>query len=61
MRLELVATIDPDEAEPFLNVSSLALDEDGNVYVLDQVARNIRVSDSTGAPVRTIGREGAGR
>lgn len=59
-RLELVATIDPGEAEPFLNVSSLALDEDGNVYVLDQGARNIRVFDSTGTPVRTIGREGAG-
>lgn len=59
-RLELVATIDPGEADPFLNVSSLALDEDGNVYVLDQGARNIRVFDSTGAPVRTIGREGAG-
>ena len=59
-RLELVTTIDPGEAQPFLNVSSLALDEDGNVYVLDQGARNIRVFDSTGAPVRTIGREGAG-
>ena len=59
-RPELVATIDPGEAEPFLNVSSLALDDDGNVYVLDQGARNIRVFDSTGAPVRTIGREGAG-
>jgi len=59
-RLELIATIDPGEAEPFLNVSSLALDDDGNVYVLDQGARNIRVFDSTGASVRTIGREGAG-
>lgn len=59
-RLELVATIDPGQADPFLNVSSLALDEDGNLYVLDQGARNIRVFDSVGAPVRTIGREGAG-
>lgn len=59
-RLELVATIDPGEAEPFLNVSSLALDGDGNVYVLDQGARHIRVFDSTGAPLRTIGREGQG-
>jgi hypothetical protein len=59
-RLELVTTIDPGEADPFLNVSSLALDGEGNVYVLDQGARNIRVFDSTGAPVRTIGREGAG-
>lgn len=58
--LELVATIDPGEAEPFMNVSSLALDDDGTVYVLDQGARNIRVFDSTGTPVRTIGREGAG-
>ena len=59
-RLELVATIDPGDTDPFLNVTSLALDGDGNVYVLDQGARNIRVFDSTGAPVRTIGREGQG-
>ena len=59
-RLELVTTIDPGEMDPFLNVSSLALDDDGNVYVLDQGARNIRVFDPTGAPLRTIGREGAG-
>ena len=59
-RLELVTTIDPGEADPFLSVRSLALDGDGNVYVLDQGARNIRVFDSTGAPVHTIGREGAG-
>ena len=59
-RLELVTTIDPGEMDPFLNVSSLALDDDGNVYVLDQGARNIRVFDPAGAPLRTIGREGAG-
>lgn len=59
-RLELVATIDPGDVDPFMNVSSLALDEDANLYVLDQGARNIRVFDSAGVPLRTIGREGAG-
>lgn len=60
LRFTPVAAIDPGELDPFLNISSLALDDDGNVYVLDQGARNIRVFDSAGTPVRTIGREGAG-
>ncbi|HEX6644093.1 MAG TPA: 6-bladed beta-propeller [Gemmatimonadales bacterium] len=43
-----------------MNVTSVALGDDGNVYVLDQGANHIRVFDSAGAELRTIGREGQG-
>lgn len=58
--LKEIATIRSGDDDPFMNLRSLALDGDGNVYVLDLGARKIRVFDSTGVPLRTIGREGRG-
>jgi hypothetical protein len=47
----------PDE---FGRISWLALDGRGRVYVADAAAYEIRVFDTTGAHVRTIGPRGAG-
>ncbi len=41
-------------------VVSIVVDRDGSVYVADQRAAQISVFDSTGRPVRTIGRAGQG-
>lgn len=39
---------------------SIAVDDDANVYVLDEQAQNVRVFDSTGGYVETLGRRGEG-
>jgi len=57
-RLEVLAEAAP--AGGFVGVSSLAADDSGNVYVADKGAYSIRVFDSAGREVRTIGRQGAG-
>ena len=44
----------------FVRIRSLAADDSGNVYVADQGAYAIRVFDSAGREIRTIGRQGAG-
>jgi hypothetical protein len=44
----------------FGNVAALAVDESSRIYVLDRQAQDIRVFDSTGRYVRTIGRKGGG-
>ena len=41
-------------------LSGVAADASGNIYVLDEGAAQIRVFDSAGAPLRVIGRKGAG-
>lgn len=52
----------PDEDGPFLlsNVRDVEIDAHGRLYVLDNQSHTIGVFDTTGAYVRTIGREGEG-
>ncbi len=49
-----------EDAEPFLLISYLAVDDEENIYVSDTRACHIRVFDKNGNPVRTIGRKGEG-
>ena len=49
----------PDEYL-FGSVGAITVDDDHNVYVLDDQARSVRVFDSAGKHVRTLGREGEG-
>ncbi len=44
----------------FNQIAALTVDPAGRIYVLDRQAQEIRVFDSTGAFVRTIGRKGSG-
>lgn len=51
------------EGEPayqFGRIAAIEVDEEGAIYVLDQQAREVRVFDSTGEYLRTVGRPGAG-
>ena len=43
-----------------LSRSSVAVDGLGNLYVMDRAAKRVAVFDSTGRPVRTMGRPGGG-
>lgn len=47
-------------ADEFAWVSSVAIGPDGNLYVADLGNYVIRVFDTAGTPLRTIGREGSG-
>lgn len=60
LRTEIAASADDDP--PFLlsYVRDLEIDAYGRVYVLDNQSHTIGVFDTTGAYVRTIGREGQG-
>ncbi len=44
----------------FNQIAALTVDPAGRIYVLERQAQEIRVFDSTGAFVRTIGRKGSG-
>src|SRR5690554_4378969 len=46
--------------EEFGSIRSVLADADGNIYVADEVAQEIRVFAPDGRHVRTIGRKGAG-
>jgi len=46
--------------EEFGRIRSLLADADGNIYVADEIAQEIRVFAPDGRHVRTIGRKGAG-
>jgi len=46
--------------EEFGSIRSVIADGDGNVYVADEIAQEIRVFARDGRHVRTIGRKGAG-
>ena len=55
--------ISPDDARPetlFGNVVDLATDGRGRIYVLDQMAREVRVFEGTGGFVGSIGQPGQG-
>lgn len=47
-------------ADVFASVSALAVDGAGNIYVLDRQTNDLRIFDSTGAHVRSVGRAGEG-
>lgn len=61
-QLEVVHEIAGEEgtASELINPQSLALDDWGRVYVVDQKPMVIKVYDAEGEFVRTIGREGEG-
>jgi hypothetical protein len=44
----------------FGNIAGLDVADDGSIYVLDQLARHVRVFDSTGAYLRAMGGPGTG-
>ncbi len=59
--LRPVATIGSEVGhEAFGRVRSVLLDDDGGVFVGDELEHHIKVFDPLGQYVRTIGREGAG-
>lgn len=49
-----------DEEEMIAEVSFIAVDDSDNLYVLDYKSHNIKVFDSDGNYVRTIGKQGQG-
>lgn len=54
-------TIGEDEKEPvFEAIRTIRVDNDGNIYVLDYKACQIKVFDKNGKHLRNIGREGQG-
>jgi hypothetical protein len=55
-----IGSVDGDEAYTFSMVVGLVLDDLNRVWVADYQEQNIRVFDSRGAHVRTIGRKGSG-
>jgi hypothetical protein len=59
LRLEHVRTIGAPRIE-FGRIAAVVGDPSGRVYVLDALAKNVVVVDSSGAVVRRLGREGEG-
>jgi hypothetical protein len=49
-----------DEEQMFQNVHTLDIDAEGNLYILDEQAANIKVFDQNGNFLKTIGRKGQG-
>lgn len=55
-----IGELDGAEEYTFGRVSSMTVDSDGTMYVLDQQALTVRVYDENGRHVRDIGRSGSG-
>jgi hypothetical protein len=55
-----IGSEDSDGPDMFGRIADIGVDDLGRIFVLDGQAAEIRVFDSTGAHVRTIGRKGAG-
>lgn len=55
-----IGSFEGDEQYQFGRISGVDVDAEGNVYVADAQAQEVRVFDSSGAYVRTIGRPGSG-
>ena len=51
---------DDREEYIFIEMSRTAIDDDGNIYILDRRGAQIKVFDSRGTYLRTIGRRGQG-
>lgn len=55
-----IGTVDEDGPELFGQITSLAVDGAGRIYVLEGQAQEIRVFDGDGTFIRAIGRKGGG-
>ena len=55
-----IGELEGDEEYLFGNIWSIAVDDEQSVYVLDAQANHVRVFDSEGAYVETLGRRGEG-
>ena len=55
-----VGELDGPEEYLFGSVRAITVDDDHNFYILDGQAGNVRVFDSSGSHVRTLGRKGEG-
>jgi hypothetical protein len=55
-----IGTAAGDPEYQFGQIVALAVDDAGNIYVLDQQAQDVRVYDAAGKYVRTLGRPGNG-
>ena len=55
-----VGGVDTDPSYQFGTITGLDVDPDGNIYVVDRQAQNVRVFDPAGAYLRTIGGPGEG-
>ena len=55
-----IGELDGPEEYLFGRIRSIAVNNDGTVYVLDQQAQHVRVFDSSGVYLETLGRRGQG-
>jgi hypothetical protein len=55
-----IGTIDGEESYQFGRIASLDVDMDGNIYVLDYQAREVKAFDANGQFIRRMGRPGSG-
>ena len=51
---------DDREEYLFVEMSRIAIDDDDNIYILDRRGAHVKVFDSSGTYIRTIGRKGQG-
>ena len=55
-----IGELDGSEEYLFGRIGAIAVDDDHNMYVLDEQARHVRVFDSAGSHVQTLGGRGEG-
>ena len=55
-----IGTLEGSGPDLFGGISALEVDESGNIYVFESQAQELRVFNSSGDHIRTIGREGGG-
>ena len=58
--LSIGEALDGPEEHLFGSIASLAVDDDGNIYVLDRQAQELRVFDAKGEYLETLARRGRG-
>ncbi len=55
-----IGTLDGQDEHVFSRIAGLDVDDNGNIYAIDSSSAHIRVFDSNGEYLRTIGRKGQG-
>jgi hypothetical protein len=55
-----IGSLEGEEAYQFGQIIGVDVDSDGNVYIADLQAQNVRVFDATGTYLRTMGSPGSG-
>lgn len=55
-----IGTLEGSGPDLFGDISTIEVDESGNIYVFESQAQELRVFDASGEYVRTIGQEGGG-